>query len=116
MLFETVIILSELSSIISTLQELEQMHQLNLELLEQLDVVCKWIVETNMPFPNTEKLASLLAKSQALLKEIYSRSSITVVEYKHLTDEKKHLFKADGEVTECLNQTETRRRYITFHC
>jgi hypothetical protein len=73
--------LSELSTIIKTLQELERMHQLNLELLEQYGVLCNWILETNVPIPNKEKLSSLLGKTQTLLKELYASDSPKFLQY-----------------------------------
>jgi chromatin remodeling complex protein RSC6 len=91
------ILLSELSVIVGTLQELERMHQLNLELLEQLDVVFKWIIETDMPIPNKEKLSSLFSRTNALLKELYSSSPQTMI-YQKLADEKKQHPRTDGEV------------------
>lgn len=50
------------------------MHQLNFELLEQLDIVFRWIIESDTPIPNSEKLRSLLVKVHALLEELYSSS------------------------------------------
>ena len=92
-----VIALSELSKIIDALQELERMHQLNLELLEQLDVVFEWIIKSDMPIPNGEKLSALFTKTEALLKELYFSSSRTLA-YRKLADEKKHLFRTDEDV------------------
>jgi hypothetical protein len=86
-----VIALSELTTVIETLQELKRMHQLNLELLEQLDVVCKWIVETDLPITNKEKLADLLRKTKALLTELYASSSTTkILQYNKLSDVSYH--------------------------
>jgi hypothetical protein len=61
---------SSLGTIIATLQDLERMHQLNLELLEQLNVTCAWLIEHNIPIPNMQTLLSLLGKTRALLAEI----------------------------------------------
>lgn len=72
--------MSELTKIIETLQELERVHQLNLELLEQLDVVFEWIIKSDVPVPNREKLSSLLVRTHALLKELYS-SSPQILQY-----------------------------------
>jgi hypothetical protein len=85
-----VIALSELSTIIETLQELQRMHQLNLELLEQLDIVFKWIAETDIPIPNKEKLATLLYKTKALLKELYAPSTFKILQYRKLSDDSYH--------------------------
>jgi len=62
--------LSNLTTIIETLQELERLHQLNLELLEQLNVICGWLVEHNISIPNPQALYSLLSKATSLLNEI----------------------------------------------
>ena len=62
-----------LSEIIDSLSELKRMHQLNLELLEQLGVACGWILDNTVTVPNREHLASLLNKARALFDEIYSR-------------------------------------------
>jgi hypothetical protein len=94
-------VLSELSKIIETLQELEQMHSLNLELLEQLNVACSWIVEHSIPIPNLSSLLSLLRKTKALLAEIQADEP-KLLQYQKLADEKKHLFRTDEEGTESL--------------
>jgi hypothetical protein len=73
-----VIALSDLTQIIETLQELERMHQLNLEMLEQLDVIFRWIIDNDVPIPNSDKLVSLLTKSQSLMKELYFSSPKTL--------------------------------------
>jgi hypothetical protein len=62
--------LSNINTIIKTLQELERLHQLNLELLEQLNVISGWLVEHDIPIPNPQILYSLLAKTKSLLTEI----------------------------------------------
>lgn len=95
-----VIPLSDISAIIETLQELERMHQLNLEILEQLNVTCEWILKSDISIPNKEKLDSLFLKTQALLKELYSSNSLRTLQYQKLADEKKQHFKTDEEVPE----------------
>ena len=95
-----VIALSELTTVIETLQELQRMHQLNLELLEQLDIVFKWIVETDMPIPNREKLSSLLHKTETLIKELYLPNATKYLQYRMLSDESKQPRKPDDKVTE----------------
>jgi hypothetical protein len=94
-----VIALSELSVIIETLKNLERMHQLNLELLEQLDVVFKWLIRNDIAIQNMDKLNSLLTKTQALLAEVYSSSPKTL-QYQKINRRKVTDFKNDGEVTE----------------
>jgi hypothetical protein len=64
-----------LTEIIDTLGELKRMHQLNLELMEQLDVTCGWLLDNNIQVPNHEHFLSLLIKARTLLKEIYARTS-----------------------------------------
>ena len=98
--------LSELSTIIQTLQELQRMHSLNLELLEQLDVVCQWIIENKLPIPNKEKLNSLLLKAQTLLQELYFEKTPTLLHMK-LSDENLQGDKSDKEFTEPKNETFT---------
>lgn len=56
----------------NTIDEALRMHQLNLELLEQLGIACKWLRENKIQVPNRDRFVSLLSKSDALLKEIYS--------------------------------------------
>ena len=62
--------MSSLNTIVETLQELERLHQLNSELLEQLNVICGWLLEHNIQIPNSEVLLSLLQKAKVLLTEI----------------------------------------------
>jgi hypothetical protein len=64
--------LSNLETIIETLQELKRLHSLNLELFEQLNVICGWLIENNIPIPNPQALYSLLVKAKSLLSEIQS--------------------------------------------
>lgn len=78
------------------------MHQLNLELLEQLSVFADWVVNTHMSIPNEDKLESLLHKTQALMKELYSTNSQNILQYQKLADEKKQHFKTDEDVPEPL--------------
>jgi hypothetical protein len=59
------------------------MHQLNLEMLEQLHVTLSWIIERNIETPNTEKLIALISKSQSLLNEMNS-SSPAILQYRKL--------------------------------
>ena len=100
--------MSELAKIIETLQELERVHQLNLELLEQLDVVFEWIIKNDMPVPNREKLSSLLVKTHALLKQLYS-SSPQIMLYRKIADEKKQPFRTDEDVPVPAKETYKRK-------
>jgi len=80
-----------LGEIIETLKELRRMHQLNFELLDQLNVACGWVLENHIDLPNKEKLASLLSKGTTLLEEINTESA---------SDEWKHVRKSDDKVPE----------------
>jgi hypothetical protein len=59
-----------IDNIVDTLTELKRLHQLNMELLEQLHVATNWLFEHNIPLPNTDTLYSLFQKSKSLLIEI----------------------------------------------
>lgn len=76
------------------------MYQLNLELLEQYEVLCKWVTETNLPIPNSEKLRSLLNKTHVLLKELYCSNSPKTLQYLKLADEKKQNYRTDDKEPE----------------
>jgi hypothetical protein len=88
-----------ITEIIDTLTELKRMHQLNLELLEQLSVSCSWLMEHNVHIPNAETLCSLLKKATTLLGEIQADQP-SIFQYQKVADEKKHLFRTDDKVTE----------------
>lgn len=60
------------------LDEIIEMHQINLELLEQIDVVCKWILENKIEIPNREIMVSLLNRADTLLNEIYSSEDMGI--------------------------------------
>ena len=62
-----------LGEIIETLKELKRMHQLNFELLDQLNVACDCLLENHIDLPNKERLASLLSKGTTLLEEINAK-------------------------------------------
>jgi hypothetical protein len=85
------------TSIIDTLTELQRMHQLNLELLEQLHVATDWLLSHNIPLPNAETLYSLFQKSKSLLVEIQADSPKTLI-YQKLSDDWKHPNKSDDKV------------------
>lgn len=94
--------MSELSIVIEKLEELEKMHQLNIEMLEQMGVIFDWIIKNDVPIPNREKLFSLLTKHNALLKELYNETP-RILQYnvsrRKVTDGS-WKDKTDGEVTE----------------
>jgi hypothetical protein len=90
-----------MTEIIDTLTELKRMHQLNLELLEQLSVSCSWLMEHSVPIPNAETICSLLRKATILLSEIQADQP-TILQYRKLADETKQPPRTDGEVTESL--------------
>ncbi|MGA2309685.1 MAG: hypothetical protein ABSG57_09085 [Candidatus Bathyarchaeia archaeon] len=89
--------MSDLTPTIQALQELQKMHQLNLELMEQLSVFAEWVINNHVSIPNKDKLESLLHKTQALMNELYSTHSTKILQYQKLADEKKHLFRTDEE-------------------
>lgn len=88
---------SSLDTIIETLQELERLHQLNLELLEQLNVISGWLVEHKISIPNPQVLYSLLARAKSLLNDIQSDEP-KILQYQPIR-RKVTESKSDGEVT-----------------
>ena len=91
--------MSKLTEIIETLQELERLHQLNLELLEQLNMISGWLIERNITIPDPHILYSLLAKANALLNEIQSDEP-KILQYQKLADEKKQHLRTDEDEPE----------------
>ena len=87
--------LTELREVIT---EAQMMHQLNLELIEELDITCKWLLETRIEFPNREKFVSMLNKIDALLNEIYSTHKMQYYYKVESADEKKQHSRTDGDV------------------
>jgi hypothetical protein len=59
-----------------TINEIINMHQLSLELLEQLDLTCGWLIDNDIQMPNREKFDLLLQKARNLLDEVCSSPSI----------------------------------------
>jgi hypothetical protein len=90
--------LTTLHEVIETLQELERMHQLNYELLEQLSVTCRWMTENKIQSPNILTLCSLLSRVDSLLAEMKANSPKTII-YQKLSDGRKHSEESNGEVT-----------------
>ena len=86
-----------LTEIIDSLTELKRMHQLNLELLEQLAITCDWLRNSGIRLPNESTFYSLLNKTTTLLDEIQADSPKTIV-YQKLSDGRKHLSESDGKV------------------
>ena len=82
-----------------TFQELKRMHQLNIELLENLSLACNHLVTFHIQVPNASTLASLLNKATTLLDEITASESQTI-KYRKLSDDWKHRDKPNGKVTE----------------
>jgi hypothetical protein len=62
--------LTMLREVTETLEQLERMHQLNMELLEQLNVACNYLLSNDVPVPNRGTFVSLLRKAWALMDEI----------------------------------------------
>jgi hypothetical protein len=83
---------------INVLSELKRLHQLNFELLEQLNVTCQWILDNHIAVPNEEKMRSLLGKSLTLLSEIHTDVPDVLI-LRKLTDERKHPNETDEEGT-----------------
>jgi len=92
-----VIIVSELSSVIQNLHELQRMHQLNLELLEQLGVFFQWVLDNKIAIPDKDKFESLLHRTQALMNELYSPNRPRILQYQEIADEKEQHFRTDEE-------------------
>jgi hypothetical protein len=86
------------SEVIDTLIELKRLHQLNLELLEQLDVTCSWLLDNGIKLPNENKFHSLLIKARALLIEI--QTATPKFSYQKLADETLQGKRTDGDFTE----------------
>lgn len=87
-----------LSEAAKTLSELKRMHQLNYELIEQLNVTCQWIIDNKIEVPNADKLQSLIVKSVSLINGVQSETPTFI--YRKLADEKKHPFRTDEDETE----------------
>ena len=86
----------ELREAVDTYTELLRVHQLNLEMLDTLEItlytVKDFCIAHNITIGN-ERIISLLSKVNALFNELDQS-----------TDEKKHLFRTDEEVTEPQNR------------
>ena len=93
-------IVSELETIIQNLQELQRMHQLNLELIEYFGVWLEWIRKNDVPVPDKEKFYSFVSKTRALIHEIYSGLSSKTVIYRKLSDGSYHDDKSNGKLPE----------------
>jgi hypothetical protein len=91
--------LSNISTVIETLQQLERLHQLNLELLEQLNVVFDYLLNNHVPLPNPQLIYSLLTRAKSILAEIQADEP-KILMYSKLADEKKQPYRTDEEGTE----------------
>jgi hypothetical protein len=100
--------LTGLLEVIETLQELKRMHQLNMELLEQLSIACDYLLKSAVAVPNANLFASLLNKAMALLNEIQSGEP-KVLQYTKVADEKKQQLGTDDKETGPLS---LRNKYI----
>lgn len=65
-----------LTAIIDSITELKRMKQLNIELLEQLAVTCRWLRISGISLPNASTFDSLLNKTITLLDEIQADTPI----------------------------------------
>ena len=88
-----------LSETIETLQELKRMHQLNIELLEQLAVACSFLSKNHVEIPNGETFVSLLEKAMTLLDEIQADEP-KIMQYTMSNRRKVTAFKTDEDVPE----------------
>lgn len=86
---------------IDALTEIKHLHQLNFELLEQLNVSCQYIVDNNIEVPNEPHLRSLLSKSLSLIAELQGKEPKTLI-YKKVANESLHGDKTNGNFTEPL--------------
>jgi hypothetical protein len=91
-----------LSDTIETLQELQRMHQLNIELVETMTVACSFLLQNHVEIPNKNTFQSLLRKAWTLLDEIKADAP-KIVQYRKLADEKKQHPRTDEDVPEPRN-------------
>jgi len=84
---------------IETLNELKRMHQLNFELLEQLNVTSQWIIDNKVKIPNENQMTSLVGKALTLLNELHGETPKTL-QYRKIADESLHGHQTDEEFTE----------------
>jgi hypothetical protein len=61
------------------------MHELNLELLEQLSVTCDWLLEKHISLPNESTFCSLLIRAKTLLSEIQADES-KILQYRTISN------------------------------
>jgi hypothetical protein len=88
-----------IQEVVDTLNELKRLHQLNFELMEQLNIVCQWILDNHISIPNEGKMRSLLGKSLTLLNEICTDApNVLILRCQKLADEKKHPNGTDEDV------------------
>jgi hypothetical protein len=87
-----------LSDIAETMQELRRMHQLNIELLEQLAVACSFLLQNHVKIPNESTFKSLLRKAWTLLDEIQA-DEVKGVQYT-VSRRKVTPFRTDEDETE----------------
>lgn len=95
-----------LSDIIDTLSELKRMHQLSLELLEQLDVTCGWLLENKIHPPNEKQFYHLVNKTKVLFEELRADNPKVLCYQairRKVTEQK--FDESDGEVTEPENES-----------
>ncbi len=86
-----------LSNTIDILQELQRMHQLNIELLETLAIACSHITKNHVDVPNESTFISLLGKAWALLDEIKADEP-RIIQYTTNSRRKVTPFRTDEDV------------------
>lgn len=82
------------------IDEANHMHELNLELIQELELACKWILENKIRPPNRKNLVSILNKIDVLLHEIYSTPKMQYIKEIEPTDEFLHRKRTDEDFTE----------------
>jgi hypothetical protein len=88
------------------------MHQLNYELLEQLNVIFGYFRENHIKLPDEEKLANLLSKAMTLLAEVQAKTPKTL-QYLKPSDDFLQYKKSDKDFTETVFvEGRTRNRLI----
>lgn len=87
--------ITELADALATMK---RMRQLNIELLEQLNVSCTWLLENKVQIPNSSTFASLLTKVTTLLDEM-NADEPKIMQYS-ISRRKVTDFRTDEEGTE----------------
>lgn len=95
--------LTNLQEVIDSYQELQRMHQLNIELLEQLALACNHLVVNHVKVPNVNTFNSLVSKAMTLLNEVTADETKLLV-YRKTTDGFLQRKRTDDNLTEPKKQ------------